>query len=379
MERGQVPPGGSEHLPDRHDVGGGIVTVEDRLYDLIVGSLTENTLHGDLLCPFTRTVAQETIVEQVGVGAIHQVFDLAQFGVDVGGNLPTLVDLYGVGEGVGHGVSVVDLFSIGAEVGALLPPVCHLSRWHRLLDLCLLDLTIRPCCFAPVAASGLGAVYQQSEGTFLEAGAILGVYFIPSSDSIILSHEHFSITGEHTFIDQVVELATIGGSEVEVLGQFQTNKQWQVLAVAVELQIRIVESNHNPCLKIGGREEVSRLVNTDELSSFLACFLEFSVKKRSTIARLESINNCLEVVLPVVVDSIILYLRRSSETTELGVLTVNNRTLAVSISNRHGEALESTWAGAASRQVEDHGLLVEFSVAVGEVKHCPVVWLTCSV
>ena len=51
------------------------------------------------------------------------------------------------------------------------------------------------------------------------------------------------------------------------------------------------------------------------------------------------------------------------------MLTVNNRTLAVSISNRHGEALESTWAGATCWQVEDHRALAKLSVAVGEVKH----------
>ena len=168
-EGGRCPPDGSEHLPDRHDVGGGIVTVEDRLYDLIVGSLAKDTLNSDLFCPFTRTVAQERVVEQVGVGAIHEILDLAQFGVDVGGDLPGFVDLHGVGEGVGHGVSVVDLISIGGGAGALLPPVCHLSRWHRLLDLCLLYLTVRPCCLAPLAALGLGAMHQESERTLFEA------------------------------------------------------------------------------------------------------------------------------------------------------------------------------------------------------------------
>ncbi len=108
-------------------------------------------------------------MEQVGVGLIHEILDLAQFGVEIGGDLPGLVDLHGVGEGVGHGVSVVDLLSIGGGVGALLPPVCHLSHCHRLLDLCLLHLTIRPCCLAPLTASGLGAMHQESERTFLEA------------------------------------------------------------------------------------------------------------------------------------------------------------------------------------------------------------------
>lgn len=168
-EGGRCPPDGSEHVTDLSSVWGGIVTVEDRLYDLIVGSLAKDTLNSDLLCPLTGTIAQERVVEQVGVGAIHEILNLAQFGVDVGGNLPTLVDLHGVGEGVSHGVSVVDLLSIGGGVGALLPPLCHLSDCRSLLDLCLLHLTVRPCCLAPLAALGLGAMHQESERTLFEA------------------------------------------------------------------------------------------------------------------------------------------------------------------------------------------------------------------
>lgn len=104
MGRGAVcPPGGSEHLPDRHHVGGGVVPVEDRFDDLLVGSLGENPLDGDLFCPLVEPTRQEVAREHVGVGAVEEVFDLAQLGAEVGGDLPLLVDLNGVGEGVGHG------------------------------------------------------------------------------------------------------------------------------------------------------------------------------------------------------------------------------------------------------------------------------------
>jgi len=57
------------------------------------------------------------------VGLIKQILDLAQFGVDVGGNLPAFVDLNGVGESVGHGVSVVDLISLQGGWGHCCPLV----------------------------------------------------------------------------------------------------------------------------------------------------------------------------------------------------------------------------------------------------------------
>ena len=266
-------------------------------------------------------------------------------------------------------MSVADLISLQGGWGHCCPLVCQLSGCHRLFDLSLLNLTVVSCCFAPLTSLGLCTMNQQSERTILEARLILNVYFKTSSVSISFSHEDFAISREHTFVDEIIELPTIASGEVKVSGQLQTNKQWQILAVAVELQVRIRLSNHNPREQIGGREEVSRLMNSDEFSILFAYFLEFGVNEASTIARLESFNNCLKVVLAVGINSVILNLRRSSKATELGVLTVNNRTLAVSISNRHGEALESTWAGATCWQVEDHRALAKLSVAVGEVKH----------
>jgi len=279
------------------------------------------------------------------------------------------------------------------------PPLCHWSGCHRLGGGCLVvaselpSLTASPDRLAPLATFRLGAMHQQGEGCRLKTVAVVVINNQPSSVSVCFGHEHFAIASEPLFINEVIILATIASSHVEVAGQSETNKQGQVLAVAVELQVRIVESNHKPCLKIGGIEEVSRLVNTDEFSTLFPSFLEFIVDKISTIANPESFNNCFVVSLSVSVDCIILHLRRCSETTELGVLTIKNRPLAVSISNSHREALKSTRAGAACWQAEDQGAFVELSVALGEVKHgssvvdlfsiggrwCPLVVLVVSV
>lgn len=275
-----------------------------------------------------------------------------------------------------HWVSVVDLLSIGAGVGAVVPPVCHLSDCHRLAGGRLAIASKLPSLppladrLAPLAALGLGAMHQEGERCRFETVAVVVINNQPCRVSICFCHEHFAIASEETFIDKVVKLTAIASSHVKVGGQHQTNKQWQILAVAVELQIRIVHSNHNPRLKIGGIEEIARLVNSDEFSSFFASFLQLSVDKISTIARLESFNNCFEVVLSVVEDCIVLHLGGCSETTEFGVLTVTNGTLAVLISHSHTEALESTRAGAACRQTENQGAFVKLSVTFGEVKHC---------
>ena len=371
---GGCPPGDSEEVADLHGVGGGVVLLEDRAGDLVGGLALQDALDSQLGCPLVVTL------QGVGTAADHVAvpqdqIHLGQDGVHVGGDLPALVDLHGVGEGVGHGVGVVDLFSIEPRWGAGVPPLCHWSDCHKLSSGCLVvasklpSLAASPDRLAPLAALRLGAMHQQGEGCRLEAMAVVVINNQPSSVSICFCHEHFTIASEHTFVDEVVELATIAGGHVEVLRQSETNKQWQVLAVAVELQIRIVESNHKPRLKIGGIEEVSRLVNTDEFSIFFASFLEFIVDKISTIANPESFNNCFEVSLSVSVDCIILHLAASSEATELGVLAINNRTLAVGAADRHGEALKSTGAGAACWQAEDEGALVQLSVALGEVKH----------
>lgn len=88
-------------------------------------------------------------------------------------------------------------------------------------------------------------------------------------------------------------------------------------------------------------------------------------------------NNCLKVVLAVVVNVVVLYLRRGSEAAELGVLTITNGALAVITQNRHREALESTRAGRSCGHVEDNRLTVKFSVAVRKVEHLRSELLNC--
>ena len=103
------PPLGSEHLPDGHVVWGGVVAFPDRLYDLRVGSLRQDALDGDLFCPLVRSARQEVAGERVGVGTVEEVFDHAQHAA-IG--LPALVDLLGVGVGVGHGVPLFELMPV---------------------------------------------------------------------------------------------------------------------------------------------------------------------------------------------------------------------------------------------------------------------------
>lgn len=110
-------------------------------------------------------------------------------------------------------------------------------------------------------------------------------------------------------------------------------------------------------------------MNSDEFSSFFASFLEFRIDKISTITLTESMNNCLKVVLAVVVNVVVLYLRRCSETAKLREFTITNCALAVVTNNRHRETIESTRAGQSGGQIEDNRLAVKFSVAVREVKH----------
>lgn len=110
-------------------------------------------------------------------------------------------------------------------------------------------------------------------------------------------------------------------------------------------------------------------------------------------ANSQIINDRLEIVCSIVECTIVLHLRRCSETTEDGVLAITNRTLAVVINNSERFAEHSTRAGLTCRQVEDQGALVKLSVALGEGEHgsrvvdlfsiggrwCPLVLLVDSV
>ena len=118
---GGCPPGGSEEVADLHGLGGGVVFFEDRPGDLVGGLALQDALDSQLGCPLVVTL------QGVGTTADHVAvpqdqIHLSQDGVHVGGDLPALVDLHGVGEGVGHGVGVVDLFSIEPRWGAGVPP-----------------------------------------------------------------------------------------------------------------------------------------------------------------------------------------------------------------------------------------------------------------
>lgn len=86
-------------------------------------------------------------------------------------------------------------------------------------------------------------------------------------------------------------------------------------------------------------------------------------------ANSQIINDRLEIVCSIVECTIVLHLRRCSETTEDGVLAILDRTLAVGINNSERLAEHSTRAGLTCRQVKDQGAFVKLSVAFGEGEH----------
>jgi len=91
--------GSSEEVTDLDGIRGGVVVVEDLPNDFLVGSLTQDAIDGDLFCPLVRSITEERIMEQVGMGAIHQVFDLADLVVEIDWDLPVVADLHGVSHG----------------------------------------------------------------------------------------------------------------------------------------------------------------------------------------------------------------------------------------------------------------------------------------
>lgn len=244
-----------------------------------------------------------------------------------------------------------------------------MSGWHSFTNRNLLDLTVRPGSLAPLAALRLCAVYQESERTILKAGAILYINLETCRLSVFFSEKHFSITREHTFVDKIIELATIAGGEVEIIWQVESYKQRQILAVAIELDRRISVSYHQPSEQILSREEITRLVDSHFSDSFSEILAEFGVDKTSTVALLESFTDRLEVTLASFIYFRILYFAASSKAAKLSLRTIPNLTLAVGINPNHREALISTRAGCASRQVENQGVLVELVVAFGEAEH----------
>ena len=106
MAGGGCPPGDSEEVTDLHGVWGRVVLLEDRAGDLVGGLALQDALDSQLGCPLVLTL------QGVGTAANHVAvpqdqIHLGQDGVHVGGDLPALVDLHGVGEGVGHRSGVV--------------------------------------------------------------------------------------------------------------------------------------------------------------------------------------------------------------------------------------------------------------------------------
>ena len=145
----------------------------------------------------------------------------------------------------------------------------------------------------------------------------------------------------------------------------------QRLTVAVELKIGIVPRNCDPCFQIKPGEKITRFMNPYQLSVFCAVMIDAVFNNLSAFFRadLQSGDNNLHVVLPILKCCIVLYFRRCSKTAENCFLTILNLTLAVII-NDHGRLTEPcARAGATSGQVKDQGVLAKFGVAFGEVQH----------
>lgn len=258
-----------------------------------------------------------------------------------------------------------------------MPPVCRLSDWHSLAGGCLAVASELPSLatladrFPPLAALGLGAMHQEGERAITEAVAVVVVNLQPQGDGVVVSHDDFTITRERTLVDQIIELATIRCGDIEVFRQVAITKLGEDVkrfAIAIELQIGVHLCNLHPRLQILKREEVARLVNTNQLGVACLKVLQCNVNLLGSVINtsLQVVYNRLQVVCSVVERSVVLHLRRCSETTKLGVLGVLNRTLAVCINNSKGLAEHSTWAGTTSGQVEDQGLGAQLSVALGE-------------
>ncbi len=363
-----------------HLIIAGFPLVCDAGGDLLGGLALQDASDGKLCRPLVVVGEVSTAESQGFQGDVHLIEGI----IEVGGDLPALVDLHGVGVGVGHGVPVVDLFSIGAGVGALLPPVCRLSDWHSLAGVRLAVASELPSLatladrLAPVAALGLGAMHQEGERFSTETVAVVVINLQPQAGGIIIGHHHFAIASEQTFVDHVVELATVGCSQIEIGRQVSYTKlgeDVQGFAIAIELEIGVHLCNLHPCFKISEAEEVARLMNANQLGVASLEVLQCNVNLIGSVinTHLQVVYNGLQVVCSVVECPIVLHLRRCSEATELGVLGVLNATLAVCINNSKGLAEHSTWAGLACGQVEDQGLGAQLGVAFGEGEHGSVV------
>lgn len=221
--------------------------------------------------------------------------------------------------------------------------------------------------FAPFATLRLRPMHQDGIRTRSETVPLIYIYRQTESISNLDGFDDLSITREHTFVDQVVVLATIRCGEVEVLRQFQTYKQVQTLGVAVEFEVRIMLCNHHPCHQIVQVEEVTRFMNANPFVLLLEILVQFGVDKVGKVAVLHDIQNLLKVVGTVEKNLIILHLRGCSKASELCMLTVNNLT-TLRCYNCKGFAEHCTWTSLTCGKIEDQGVLVDLSIASGEVQ-----------
>ena len=207
---------------------------------------------------------------------------------------------------------------------------------------------------------------------------IIVINFQSLTNRFFFKFEDFRITWEEVPINQVIPISAIRCSHEEIIRhvnkiriQIISKEKRQRLAVAVELKVGIVACHCDPRLQINAGEKVAAFMNPYQLSVFCAVKVQSIIYHLGTFfhADLQSGDNNLHVVLPILKCCIVLYFRRCSKTAENCFLTILNLTLAVII-NDHGRLTEPcAWAGATSGQVKDQGVLAKFGVAFGEVQH----------
>jgi len=149
-------------------------------------------------------------------------------------------------------------------------------------------------------------------------------------------------------------------------------KEIERLTVAIELKVWILLCNFNPSDQIGKVKEVSRLMNSDQFSRFCAVNLNAVVYKiggRINPAILQRLHNSFKVLSTGGKGRRILRFRTGGKAPKGGLRTVLDLCATVGTLNGERLAKRSAWAGLASGQVEDQGLLAQFGVTLGELKH----------
>ena len=87
-------------------------------------------------------------------------------------------------------------------------------------------------------------MHQQGEGSILQAVGVIVIHFQPFCDRLLFKFEHLSVAGEVTPVDQVIPLAAVRCSQVEVVRQINNiriqiiiKEKMQRLAVAVKFKV----------------------------------------------------------------------------------------------------------------------------------------------